>query len=237
MGFGFNYDTQSNGDIIPVVKYDARAGRLFRVDRADRINTPVDITRSFKAVVDLENVEVGYMNFATGGAPDFVMTKLGNPLPQRPTNDHKQGVRIMMKLGKDCGGDIRELATVAKVGLKGLDDLHTAYEGARERQAGQLPIVVLKDTLAVTSEGQGQKSTNYQPVFEIVGWADRPKDLVFKPKSRSATPSVAAPAPATQASATPPATGSTQVSAPAAAPAPAPAPQVAPAMSEDDDFG
>lgn len=235
MGFGLSYDAQGNGDIIPLVKYDARAGRLFRVDRADRVNTPIDITRNFKAVIDLENIEVGYMNFATGGAPDFVLTKLGEPMPQRPTPDHKQGVRIMMKLGKDCGADVRELATVAKVGLKGLDDLHTAYEQSRESKAGQLPIVVLKDTIAVTSEGQGQKSTNYQPVFEIVGWAPRPADLVHKPKTRNGTSaSIAAPAAAAPVASAPPSTGSTQVSAPAPA-APAPAASVAP--GDEDDFG
>ncbi len=240
MGFGLNYDTQSNGDIVPLIKYDARAGRLFRVDRADTINPPVDIKRPFKAVVDLENVEVGYMNFATGGAPDFVLAKLGDPLPQRPSQDHKQGIRIMLKLGKDCGADVRELATVAKVGLRGLDDLHTAYEASREKQAGQLPIVVLKDTIAVTSEGQGQKSTNYQPVFEIVGWADRPKDLVFKPRARGGDVNAGAAAPAAQSNGnggSPPATGSTQVGAPAAQAATPAASTPAVSSGDEDDFG
>lgn len=235
MGFGLNYESQGGGDIVPLVKYDARAGRLFRVDRADGMNTPVDISRSFKAVVDLENVEVGYMNFATGGAPDFVLTKLGEPLPARPSQDYKQGVRIMMKLGKDCGADVREMATVAKVGLKGLDDLHTAYEAAREQHPGQLPVVVLKDTLAVTSEGQGQKSTNYQPVFEIVAWAPRPSDLVFKPKARAAQAASAGGAaqPASSGKA-PPSTGSTRVEAPAAQASTA---QAASAPADDEDFG
>lgn len=211
MGFGLNYDTQS-GDIIPIVKYDARAGRMFRVDRKDGTNTPVDITRAFKAVMDLENVEVGFIDFNTGGAPLFVLAPLGSPMPQNPGGGAKQGVRLMMKLGKECGGDVRELATCAKAAMRGLDELHSTYEAERGHNAGKLPVVSIKDTIAITSEGQGQKTTNYQPVFEIVGWAPRPADLVFKVKGSGSKPAAAngAQRPA------PPATGSTQVSAPAA---------------------
>jgi hypothetical protein len=63
MALGMNYDTSGGGDFLPIVKYDARAGRIFRVDRLDRVNNPVDITRSFKAVIDLENIEVGWLDF------------------------------------------------------------------------------------------------------------------------------------------------------------------------------
>jgi len=76
MGLGLKISS-GGGDFLPIVKYDARAGRMFRVDKVDGISTPVDITKKFKAVFDFENVEVGYINFATGSAPDFVMVPLG----------------------------------------------------------------------------------------------------------------------------------------------------------------
>jgi hypothetical protein len=66
MALGFNYSTGGgdNGDIVPFVKYDARAGRFFRNDRSEQngayTNNAVDITSNFKAVMDLENLEVGY---------------------------------------------------------------------------------------------------------------------------------------------------------------------------------
>ena len=34
MAFGISYESGA-GDIVPVLKFDARAGRFFRVDRAD----------------------------------------------------------------------------------------------------------------------------------------------------------------------------------------------------------
>ena len=80
MAFGFNYES-SAGDIIPIVKFDARAGRFFRIDRSDGVNSPVDITSSFKAVMDFENIEVGFIHFPAGSAPEFKVAPIGQPMP------------------------------------------------------------------------------------------------------------------------------------------------------------
>ena len=109
MGLGLKISS-GGGDFLPIIKYDARAGRMFRVDKVDGVSTPVDITKKFKAVFDFENVEVGYINFATGSAPDFVMVPLGDALPEQPSPNHKQGMRMTVKLGEACGGDCREIA-------------------------------------------------------------------------------------------------------------------------------
>ena len=206
MALGINYDTQA-GDIQPIIKYDSRSGRLSRIDRINNENTPVDITRNFKAVFDLENVETGFIAFNAGAAPGFSLTRLADGKQAvRPSDDYKPGVRVLVKLHKDCGGDIREIAGNAKAFLRGIDELHNAYVEGLKTNPGKLPIVILKDTVAVTSGEGAKKSTNYSPVFEIVGWAARPQDLVYTPKTSSA------PAPAHGA----PHTGSTQVGAPAA---------------------
>lgn len=220
MGLGLNYTSGSgdNSDIIPFVKYDARAGRFFRNDRTESngsyVSNPVDITSTFKAVMDLENLEVGYLLFAAGSAPAFMLVKLGDPMPHKPASDGKwkQGVRVMMKLHASCGGDIRETSSNATAFLKGIDELHTAYESGKAANAGKLPVVTLKTTIPVTSGSGDKKSTNYQPVFEIIGWAPRPTDLVHVAKGAVSSPSTA---PAQQSSqAAPPSTGSTQVAAP-----------------------
>lgn len=224
MGLGLNYSNGGgSGDIVPYVKFDARAGRFFRNDRTESngaySNNPVDITSSFKAVVDLENIEVGYMKFGAGTAPEYMLVTLGTPMPQKPADPgFKQGARIMMKLASSCGGDVREITGNAAAFLKGVDDLHTAYEAGKAANPGKLPIVILQSTLPIKS-GQGQKtSTNYQPVFEIQGWAPRPADLVFAPKNSTqqiASSSAPATAPAQQGQSAP-ATGSTPVGPPAA---------------------
>ena len=86
MALGFsNTGTSGGGDFLPIVKYDARAGRFFRVDREEGTSTPVDITRTFKAVFDFENVETGWIAFVAGSAPDFQMTPMDVPNVEKPS--------------------------------------------------------------------------------------------------------------------------------------------------------
>ena len=60
MYLGFSTAPSEGGDFTPIVKYDARAGRMFRMDRIENngnfANEAVDITQSFKAIVDFENM-------------------------------------------------------------------------------------------------------------------------------------------------------------------------------------
>src|SRR5215203_5554858 len=105
----FGFSTQpSSGEFTPILKYDSRAGRLFRRDRIDVggtwTNDEVDITSTFRAVVDLENVEVGWISFSSG-VPDFKLVPNGQPIPPRPDGvtdkgrpAYQNGIRIMLKL-------------------------------------------------------------------------------------------------------------------------------------------
>jgi hypothetical protein len=193
MVLGFNFSNGgSGGDIVPFVKYDARAGRLFRNDRKEvnggYTNVPFDITASFKAVMDFENVEVGYIRFAANSAPEHLLVPFGEQQPPRPDNTWKQGMRIMLKLDPGCGGDVREISSNAQAFLKGLDELHTKYEVEKHKNPGKLPVVVLRTAQPITTGAGDKKSTNYQPTFEITGWAPRPADLVFVPKADDGAP-------------------------------------------------
>jgi hypothetical protein len=217
MALGMTYGGGGNENIVPVVKYDARAGRLTRVDRTidgtgGYVTTNVDITNTFKAVLDMENIEVGYLKFKPGVAPEFMLVPHGQKMPDKPADtDFKQGARFMLKLHASCGGDIREMAGTAAAFMRGFDQLHTDYEAGKAANPGKLPIVTLVTTEAVTT-GSGQtKSTNYQPQFAIAGWAPRPSDLVFIPKMAGEKPAAAQEKPAEKAAA--PSTGSTVVGA------------------------
>jgi hypothetical protein len=214
MALGVNYEQGAGGeDFLPVVKYNAKAGRWLRVDRSDDGKTydDVDITKTFKAVFDFEYVQTGHISFASGKAPDFAVATIGERVPGPPTENHKPGIRILVKLGKDCGGDVRELASVAKAFIRGMDQLHDDYLAGVKANPGKLPVVVMSDTTAIVSEGKQQKSTNYVPVFEIVSWVPRPVDLVNSPRAAS---TVAA-APAASSGGSPPSTGSTRAAPPA----------------------
>ena len=201
MGLGLP-QSSSGGDRTAIVKYDARAGRLFRIDRSNAsgewTTNPVEVTNSFQAIMDLANIETGWLSFPKGAAPDIRTVKIGNPLPERPSDQHKVGFRVLMKLGKSLGGDLREMAANAGVSIKGMDALYDAYLKDAGANPGKLPVVALETTVAVTSGGKEQSSTNYQPVWKIVGWADRPPELGGEgaPTAASPPPPPAAPSPA-----------------------------------------
>ena len=222
MALGFDYGSGGgSANFLPITKYDARAGRFFRVDREDGTSTQVDITRNFKAVFDFENMEVGWISFTAGSAPDFNMVPHGTAFPAKPTDNHKRGIRMNVKLSGECGGDCRELASTAKAMLDGINLLHDEYLSGAKANAGKLPVVVLEDTVPITSGAGDKKSTNYQPVFKISGWVKRPADLDEAAGNREE-------APAPVAAKAPPATGSTRAAAPA--------PRAA-APADDEDFG
>src|ERR1700740_732663 len=173
--FGFSTEPSAGGDFMPIVKYDARAGRLFRMDRVDTGNgfatDQVDITSSFKAIVDFENVEVGWIDFPAGAAPNFSLVPIGNPLPDRPSPRHKNGVRFILKLAKDCGGakPIREIAGTSKAFLGGIEAAFTAYQADKAANPGKLPVIVLEKTTPIKSGSGEKQSTNYQTTFTITG--------------------------------------------------------------------
>lgn len=190
------------GDYTDIIKFDARAGRMFRIDRSQDSGgqwqtDQVEITNGFSAIFDLDNIEVGWALFAAGVAPQFSMVELGQPLPAKPSDTHKQGFRIMLKLGKSSGGDLREFASCAKAVISSVDALHEAFLAGRKTNAGKLPVVSLTGSTAIVSEGKGQKSTNYSPIFEITKWVDRPAELGAvpakeEPKAEPAKAAVAA---------------------------------------------
>lgn len=192
------------GEFTPVAKYDARAGRFFRVDRTqgpsgwDTQN--VEITNGFQAIFDLENIQVGYALFAAGVAPQWAMAPYGQPMPQRPSNDYKPGFKMLIKLAKSVGGDLREFASCAGCVIEAVDALHTEYEAGKAANPGKLPVVAMTGSAPVVSSGQGKSSTNYKPLFQIVSWVDRPAELAgggqAAPAAQAAPQPAAQPAPA-----------------------------------------
>lgn len=214
MAFDGFFDSVGEGNsFLPIIKYDARSGRLSRRDRENGENNDVDITRSFKAIFDFDNVEIGWINFNTGGAPDYRVrryadgVKVDKPeVAEGEDNYFKRGFRILVKLSKECGGDVREFSSNAAACLDGIKNLMDAYDAGSKSNAGKLPVVEFKDSVAKSSSGGALKTTNYVPVWEIVGWVKRPDDLVYTARSSSSSSS---------SSSSPASTGSTRVSAPA----------------------
>lgn len=220
------------GDIKPYVNYDAKAGRMFRVDRTQQpdgqyATDKVEITNAVQFIADLANIRVGWVNYTSQGPIRRFVTLGKEAMPPRPDDKgadgkpaFKQGFEIDLMLNKDAGGGApRVFGSAAGCVIEAMDALHDTFSAAPESKAGKLPIVKISGVAPVKS---GQ-STNYKPTFAIVNWVDRPAQL--------------AAAPVTSSPSTAPSTGSTQVSAPST---PLPANNMVPqqaAMADANDFG
>lgn len=220
------------GDIKPFVKYDAKAGRLFRVDRFQGSDgkwatDQAEITNTAQFVADLANIRVGWINYTSQGPIRRLVVLGREAIPPRPDDKDsegklafKQGFEVDILLDKATGGPpARVLGSAAGCVIAAMDALHDAYTAATESKQGKLPVVKIT---GVTPVKAGQ-STNYQPVFTITSWVERPAALPMPgeaPAAQNGAGTSAAPQ-----------TGST-VATPPAARAPQPA-----ATADAGDFG
>jgi hypothetical protein len=189
----------NNANIIPHVKYDARAGRLFRVDRVQDASgaytrDTVDITTPPpQFVMDLSRIRVGWLHFSDRG-PDFHLVRLGQPLPPKPSEQHRQGFLVFLYAPKLLGG-VRQFASNAKTVVAAMDALHSEYERAPEAARGLVPVVTLAGTVPVKTQSVAGQTTSYAPVFRIEKWVERPRELdeIMPPEEKTST-TAAAPA-------------------------------------------
>lgn len=194
----------AGGDFLPLVIYDARAGRLFKVERAVEsgqwVSNRVDITNEQPTFVfDFGSIEAGWLAFTPQG-PNWVGVPYGRLQPERPTEEHKLACRVKIYSPKHLDG-VREFSATAKCVLSAIDALHDLFEVAPEAVAGKVPVVKLAGSTPVITKNTMGQSTNYAPVFTIEAWVDRPSELgprtVPPPKPKGggvACPARAAPA-------------------------------------------
>jgi hypothetical protein len=177
----------NSGEFVPIISYNAVSGRLSLRDRVQNVSgdweaKETDVTMAQPPfAVDFGRLDVGWVFFVKGAAPLWALVPYGHALPERPPSpgndvagkslNYRQGFRVPVA-GNAIGG-VRELAGQSAALINGLNELHSAYEAAPEAAMGKIPVVKMIRTDAIKS---GQ-ATNYQPVFEIVAYVDRPDVL------------------------------------------------------------
>jgi hypothetical protein len=169
------------GDAKAIVKFDAKQG----VCKIDNDQVPL---KSFKAVFDMDAMELGYCKFGEATVPEFRMAPASDAAAvealERPNvvgadgkPAFKWGFRLNLKLTKELAGNspsVREFASNSYVTFNGVDALHDEWSNERDKNPGKFPVVAGKTTIAIP----GAFGKNHQPVFGIVGWIDPPADLL-----------------------------------------------------------
>jgi hypothetical protein len=206
------------GDYLAICKYDARAGKFFKVEkRVDGGSDAIELPNGTKFALDIGTLEAGYVAFGPQGPMrNMVPYAEGVEIPSQPQDKDAEG-KFMFRPGfwaKIAGNaldGVREWCSNAAVLVNAMDELYQQVIRAPEAAAGQIPIICIASTVAVKSGSGVRSSTNYAPVLRIEGWAPRPDVL----GARTVPPPAAS------------TTAPTPKTAPAAAPRPQPAPRAA----------
>lgn len=172
----------TGGTFSPRIEYNAKSGRMTRVDRtADGTeNIRIDVTMTQPAFAwDLGSIEIGWANFQSGAAPSLVMVPYGQPMPARPNREHKAGFRSKVWDGREPTS--REFSATAGVTVNAIEALWDRLISAPEAAAGKVPVIRLVNVIAISA----QRGTNYAPDFALVQWIDR-SDSVFGPRTVAA---------------------------------------------------
>jgi|RhiMetdeSRZDD1v2_1073273.scaffolds.fasta_scaffold419329_3 hypothetical protein len=185
MALGKRRDGGNGGNFLPIIKFDGNVGTFCLQDRVHSDGgwqtEQRDVTGEFQAIFDLENLQRGWIRFQSGAAPDVKLVRLGEDPGDPPSDGHKEGVRIVLKMADDLGGDVRELMSTARGLWNAVDTLHDRYLAAVASHPGELPVVTL-DTVREVKTGAG---TTFVPVFSIADWVPRAPELTGDPLARS----------------------------------------------------
>jgi hypothetical protein len=219
--FGFSTAPSAGGDFLPIIKYDAKAGQFKLIERVQTANgfesqEEIMDRLKLKMVVDLYNLETGWIDF-TSGAPQFNLVLARDlydpdrnpdgivfPAPPVPQGGWKTGIRFMIKLPKSVALDaspprsvqvdrtIREVATCAKAFMSGIEEIYETFLAEAGKHPGSVPVLKLHGVPAVQKTGSGVRTNvAYRPSFVIDKWVPRPADLVPTPRQQQTTTAVA----------------------------------------------
>lgn len=174
MALGLQTESTGGGTITPIVKWDAKAGDFIKVDRENDgsgwVKNETEINFPISFVMDFANMQVGWLSFE-GGAPDFQLVKLGDRMPPKPSDEHKQCFRVKIASG-DLG--VREFSHSAKTVMRAMDGLHDQFVAGEAANAGKVPVVTIAGTETVKIDTPQGELRFKVPEWSITQWTDRP---------------------------------------------------------------
>ena len=157
-----NLSAPGEGNFLPILKYNAKAGRWYiRDDAGDDQEV-----QNLQAVFDLANIRTGWLKFSEAG-PDWVADPGLDSQAPRPSDEHKRAFKVDVFSEKQLGG-VREWMSNSMMATGAVAALYAEYE--KQAGGGKLPVVSCKETKAIT----GKHGTNYEPVLTIDKMIDRP---------------------------------------------------------------
>ena len=166
--------TNDGEDFKVYVAFNAKAGRWYT--KEDKPEAELFEVKDMTAVFDFASLRTGWFLFAPGVAPVKQIEATLNAATPRPGDGFKRGFQLNLFSNKNLLG-VREFASTAGAVIDSMNELYDLYVAAPEAKEGKLPIVRCTDVKPIV----GKHGTNYSPLLQIVGWADRPAELAEAP--------------------------------------------------------
>lgn len=163
--------------IRPYIKYNAKSGRFYRVDRKQTMDgwasEEIDITDGFRVAFDFTTLQAGYIRYTAQG-PEYKLKPYPyrGDAPEMPEDTDEEG-KLLFKPGFKVNvvledGEEREFSSTAGAVVASVAELHEAYEAEIPHGASppDLPIVELDGRPKADKRAYG----NFAIKFKIVGW-------------------------------------------------------------------
>jgi hypothetical protein len=149
---------KTSGENLGRWDWDFRIGQSVFEDRvyvnkrweAERRNVEND---KFRAVFDMENIQVGWIAFVMGEGLNAKLVRVGEDYGARPSEKHNEGLRLLIKTDASLG-----------------DEFHNEFLAHAAEHPGCLPAADIVSTRDVPGSMLG-------PIFAIAGWVPRPFEL------------------------------------------------------------
>ncbi len=188
-------DPVSSGQFLGRIQFDARVGfwTLVRRIQTSDGRWDDDKTEPFQKptfAVDFQGgLEIGYIKFAS--PPAFVLAPFGGAVPPCPDEmtmpdpktgkvrkAYQPGFRVKLFAPKLYGStEPFYFSNTSKSVLEPLDMLHQQYLAAPESKQGKIPVVTSPGNNKIESNSSFGTNTFYSPIFQIVQWIPRPREL------------------------------------------------------------
>jgi hypothetical protein len=127
----------------------------------------------FRAVFDLQTVEVGWIAYIKGEGLNAKLVRLGGDYGDQPTDRHNEGFRLPVKMDSSLGGAVREFISTFRSLWAALSRLHDDYLAGVGKHPDCLPAVDVADVVKEPTK----KGSLLVPRYKISGWVPRPPDL------------------------------------------------------------
>jgi hypothetical protein len=176
MALGFQYN--SGGDFLSSWRLNTISGDCVIVSSeknasGDYEKKEVEVKFPAKFAMDFANLEVGWLAFKPTG-PSFHLVKIGERMPAKPDDEHKQGFRLKL-WSKQYG--LSAFSATSRTISEALDVLHDQYLRGEKEHAGKVPVIEITGTEKVQVKTQQGLKAFKKPVWSISSWIDRPAEL------------------------------------------------------------